>query len=188
MSSPSGAFGRLVERHYAILRSIAARAIRSRTVPEQMSPSSLVAETVLRLMAQRKQPQSEAHLRGLATVFMTRVLTDRVRARRALRRGSGRKDKSLDDPSVALDLSSGGDHIGQLSPGRVLVEHHELLNALEVLARTMPVEMEVLTLHIAAGIPMHRVAAMTGMSKRSADRAMAKGKQALAAHLQERLN
>lgn len=186
MSSPHGAFGRLVERHYAILRCIAARAIRSRALPERMSPTSLVAETVLRLMAQRNQPQSEAHLRGLATVFMTRVLSDRVRARRTQRRGSGRKDKSLDDPSVAIDFSSGGDQREQRSPIRVLIEQHDLLSALEVLARTIPVEMEILTLHIAAGIPMHRVAAMTGMSKRSADRAMAKGKQALAAHLQDR--
>jgi hypothetical protein len=40
-------FAKLVEQHYASLRRIAARAIRNRTSPERMSPTSLVAETIL---------------------------------------------------------------------------------------------------------------------------------------------
>ena len=98
-------FAKLVEQHYASLRRIAARAIRNRTHPERMSPTSLVAETVLRLMQQREKPKSEDHLRGLATVFMTRVLADASRTRMAQRRGGGKATRSMQDPTVEIDLS-----------------------------------------------------------------------------------
>lgn len=183
---PTGSFSRLVEGHYQILRRIAAGAIRDRAYPEQMSPTSLVAETVIRLMAQRNKPQSEDHLRGLATVFMTRVLADASRNRRAQRRGSGKAPKDVSDPSVELDLATRNDPSRGRSPIRTLIDTDELLSALEEHARTMPVQMEVVTLHLIAGIPMPRVAALTEMSERSAYRALEEGRQALAQHLRKR--
>ena len=68
--------GSLLEEHYAALRRLAARALRNAAYPERMSPTSLVAESMLRLMQQRVQPVSESHLRGLTAIFVARVLTD----------------------------------------------------------------------------------------------------------------
>ena len=99
-------FAELIEEHYATLRRLATRALRARAVPERMSPTSLVAESVMRLIQQREKPKSEEHLRGLATVFMARVLADHAKARLRLKRGGGRKTRSIDDPSIAFDLGS----------------------------------------------------------------------------------
>lgn len=182
----SRAFARLVEEHYAVLKRIAARAIRDRAYPEQMSPTSLVAESVLRIMRQRQKPRSEDYLRGLATVFMTRVLADQARARQAQRRGGGKGTKSLDDPAVELDLSLRARDPSKHSPVRSLVETQELLCALEELAHHMPRQMEVLTLHFLADISLPRVAELMGLSERTAYRSLEEGRKALAEHLKKK--
>jgi RNA polymerase sigma factor (sigma-70 family) len=176
-------FAKLVEQHYASLRRIAARAIRNRTSPERMSPTSLVAETVLRLMQQREKPKSEDHLRGLATVFMTRVLADASRTRRAQRRGSGRSTRSMSDPTVEIDLSLRARQSGDRTPIRSLVDRDELLRAMEHLAHELPRPMEIVTLHLVADIPLSRVAALVGVSERTAYRDLEEGRQALAKSL-----
>ena len=58
----SSSLASLVERNYAALREIAAREIRSRRVCRSISPTSLVGETMVRLMLQRAIPESDTHL------------------------------------------------------------------------------------------------------------------------------
>jgi RNA polymerase sigma factor (sigma-70 family) len=176
-------FAKLVEQHYASLRRIAARAIRNRTHPERMSPTSLVAETVLRLMQQREKPKSEDHLRGLATVFMTRVLADASRTRMAQRRGGGKATRSMQDPTVEIDLSLHARQAGERTPIRSLVDRDELLRAMEEIAHEHPRPMEIVTLHLVADIPLARVATLVGVSERTAYRDLEEGRRALAQRL-----
>ena len=80
------AFADLIAQHHDALRDIAVRTLRAQQETagfgaRAIAPTSLVADTVLRLMDQRELPTKPAHLRGLASIFMTRVIADRRRAR-----------------------------------------------------------------------------------------------------------
>lgn len=163
--------GSLLEEHYAALRRLAARALRNAAYPERMSPTSLVAESMLRLMQQRVQPVSESHLRGLTAIFVARVLTDQAKSRMCLKRGSGREAQSLDDVPTASDEEPHHEATG--------FDRTELLNALETLAESMPRQMEILTLHLVADIPLVRVAKLVGVSERTAYRDLDEGRLAL---------
>jgi len=172
-------FAELIEEHYATLRRLAARALRARTVPERMSPTSLVAESVMRLIQQREKPKSEEHLRGLATVFMARVLADHAKARLRLKRGGGRKTRSIDDPSIAFDLGSRS-RANEQGHADAPIDQSVLLDAMAIVAEDHPRAMEVLTLHVVGGIPLPRVAELVGISERTAYRELESGRAALA--------
>ena len=85
------AFAELVSQHYEQLKDIAQRTLRAEHETAgfgaaALAPTSLVTETVIRLMDQRDLPATDSHLRGLASVFMTRVIADRRRNRLAAKR------------------------------------------------------------------------------------------------------
>lgn len=181
MAAPT--FAELVEQHYATLRRLAARAIQNRSHPERMSPTSLVAESVLRLLRQREKPATEDHLRGLATVFMARVLADSAKSRRRRKRGEGRPPRSITDPAVEIDLSLRARASGERTPVRSLVDRDAMLQAMEELASELPRPMEIVTLHLVAEIPLARVAALVGVSERTAYRDLDEGRRALARKL-----
>jgi RNA polymerase sigma factor (sigma-70 family) len=178
-------FAQLVEQHYSALRRIAERSIRSRAYPASMSPTSLVAESVMRLLQQRERPMGEAHLRGLATVFMARVLADSAKSRMRQKRGGGLQRRSLADPSVSVEL---GTHVrasagtGGPSDGTA-IDRDELLGAMERVAEVMPRAMEIVTLHLVADIPLARTAELVGVSERTAYRDLQEGRKALADEL-----
>jgi len=180
---PSPSFRALIEQHYATLRQLAGRALRDRASVERMSPTSLVAECVVRLLRQHEEPVSEDHLRGLATVFMTRVLADSARKRMRQRNGADRQPRSLDETTVRLELSTDE----RMPDGRAVahaeIDRSELLQAMEALAHERPRQMEVVTLHVVAGIPMVRVAELVGVSERTAYRELEDGREALARKL-----
>lgn len=182
---PPQSFAALVETHYETLRRIASRAIKVRSYPERMSPTSLVAESVLRLLQQREKPASEEHLRGLATVFMARVLADAAKSRMRQKRGGGRRARSIEEPTVELDLSTRARAPDAPSPMRSLVDRDALLRAMEDIASEMPRPMEIVTLHLVADIPLARVADLVGVSERTAYRDLEDGRRALARKLRE---
>lgn len=163
--------GSLLEEHYVALRRLATRALRNKSRPERMSPTSLVAESMLRLLQQRVKPTSESHLRGLTAIFMARVLADHAKARMRQKRGSGRATRALDDSTIEVNGSS--------DIGATQFDRDELLDALESLAETMPRQMEILTLHLVADIPLVRTADLIGISERTAYRDLDEGRLAL---------
>lgn len=181
---PTPSFRALIEEHYATLRQLAGRALRDRASVERMSPTSLVAECMVRLLKQHEEPASEDHLRGLATVFMTRVLADSARHRMRQRHGADRQLRSLDDTTVRLELSTDERHPDGRAVGYADIDRDELLQAMEALALERPRQMEVLTLHVVAGIPIARVAELVGVSERTAYRELDDGRQALARKIQ----
>lgn len=172
----------LLEANYAVLRRIAARGIRNATRPDPVSPTSLVAECMVRLLQQRVQPVSESHLRGLTAIFVARVLTDQARARMRRKRGSGSAVRSLDDPSVnaAVEALASADQSSAACEAAHSSERFAMLDAMERLSESMPRQMEVVTLHLVADIPIARVATLVGVSERTAYRNLEEGRAALA--------
>lgn len=81
----------LVERNYSTLREIARRKLHRSPLAKTMSPTSLVAESVVRLMRQRALPSTAPHLSGLATILMAQALSDRAKGRLAAARKSSRQ-------------------------------------------------------------------------------------------------
>ena len=174
------AFAELVSQHYPALRDIATRTLRAENETgafgaAALAPTSLVTETVIRLMNQRELPSNDSHLRGLASVFMTRVIADRRRRRLADRRDARATQRLDTEAERSLE-------------GRAAAEG--LRNDLELLERAMidlattnPREMEVVTLHSVAGIPMERVAQLVDVSLATAHRDLASGRELLARRL-----
>jgi DNA-directed RNA polymerase specialized sigma24 family protein len=108
---------------------------------------------------------------------MTRVIADRRRNRLAAKRDvrlTQRLDTQAEDE--LHDTPPGGSE----TPRADL----ELLErAMIEQAATHPRQMEVVTLHSVAGIPMDRVAAMVGISPATAHRDFAEGRELLARRL-----
>ena len=177
-------FAQLVEKHYSVLRRIAERSIKARTYGAAMSPTSLVAESVMRLLQQREQPMREPHLRGLATVFMARVLADSAKSRMRQKRGGRLSRRSTDDPAVILNLVSPASSPSASDAEATAVDRDQLLHAMERIAERLPRAMEVVTLHLVANIPLARTAELVGVSERTAYRDLQEGRQALARELE----
>lgn len=162
---------RLVERNYASLRTIADREIAARKLARSVTPTSLVAETVVRLMRQRKIPRTAPHLCGLSTILMGQALADRARKARARKRNDGRRPLPLPE-DLHVDrrssLRGGSDQKSALLRDR-------LLEALQSLAPKHPREMEVITLRLVLEMPMDRIAKLVGVSLRTAYRDLNEG-------------
>ena len=162
---------RLVERNYAALRAIADREIAARNLARTVTPTSLVAEAVVRLMRQRKVPQTAPHLCGLSTILMGQALADRVRKSRARKRNGGQKPVPLPtdlqhDRRAALRMPQ---------DPKAAVLRDRLLEALQRLAIGHPREMEVITLRLVLEMPMDNVAKLVGISMRTAYRDLNEG-------------
>ena len=176
------AFAELVSQHYDQRKDIAQRTLRAEHETAgfgaaALAPTSLVTETVIRLMDQRDLPANDSHLRGLASVFMTRVIADRRRNRLAAKRDV-RLTQRLD--TQAEDELHDTPPDGSETPRADL---KLLERAMIEQAATHPRQMEVVTLHSVAGIPMDRVAAMVGISPATAHRDFAEGRELLARRL-----
>jgi DNA-directed RNA polymerase specialized sigma24 family protein len=170
----------LVERNYATLRRMASREIRSSRQAGTITPTSLVAESVMRLMKQRKLPSTDPHLCGLAAVLMAQALSDRSKLRRARKRGGGIRPESIGS-DVHVDRRRGRGVAADADPdlrGRVM--RLELLQHMAELSRTHPRMMEIVTLHVVLDMPMPKVAALLGVSVRTAYRELVSGRRKLA--------
>ncbi len=175
------AFAELVSQHYPALRDIATRTLRAESETAgfgaaALAPTSLVTEAVIRLMGQRELPANDSHLRGLASVFMSRVIADRRRRRLAAKRDA-RLTRRLDTEAEA-EL-----HARDSAAAAVRSDLEQLEVAMVELAATHPREMEVVTLHSVAGIPMERVAELVGVSLSSAHRDLVSARELLARRL-----
>lgn len=181
-SAEHAALRALVERNYATLREIARRRLRGSPLAKTMSPTSLVAESVVRLMKQRSLPTSAPHLSGLATILMAQALSDRSKTRRARKRDSGARMVQL-DPETPRDRRLGRSAADAANDARTASRQAELVQQMETLGREHPRRMEVVTLHLVLGIALPEVAAMLRISERTAFRELAAGRAALAVAL-----
>ncbi|MGA1466610.1 MAG: ECF-type sigma factor [Phycisphaerales bacterium] len=168
----------LVERNYASLRAIAAREIQTRRVCRSISPTSLVGETMVRLLRQRSIPETDPHLCGLATILMAKALADRGRRGRRLKRRSERPVLRIDDMVREDRRRKPADEERRQREFRV-----RLLGAMKALAAEHPREMEIVSLRLVLALPTLRVAAMVGISERTVYRKLDAGLQLIKHHL-----
>lgn len=83
----TSAHDRLMELVYGELKRLA-RAYLRREVPGQsLTPTALVHEAYLKLVDQRVHWHDRSHFFGVAAQAMRRIMVDRARARRAVKRG-----------------------------------------------------------------------------------------------------
>lgn len=94
----------LVPLVYDELRVIAHRHLAARGSNGTLATTALVNEAYIKLVDQSRAGwRDRAHFLALAAVAMRHVLTDRARARVALKRGGVRQRVSLDEQAVADD-------------------------------------------------------------------------------------
>ena len=149
-----------------------------------ISPTSLVAESVIRLMKQRSLPTNSPHLCGLATILMAQAIADRTKLRRAQKRGRGQKPLPIPGDVVVDHRRGRTSASGSASNERTgTISTAEILRHLEVLGASIPRTMEVVTLHLVLGIPLERVAEMLSISERTAYRELLNGRERLAQRL-----
>jgi RNA polymerase sigma factor (TIGR02999 family) len=140
---------------YAELREIAHRHRLTRGRDGTLATTALVHEVYLKLVDQSRATWTDrAHFLALAAVAMRHILSDRARARMAVKRGRAPHPVTLDEQLVATDASTDAlleieealDRLGRID-GRLatIVEcrffggltHEEIAEALGVTVRTV---------------------------------------------------
>ena len=144
---------------YEQLRAMAAGRMRQERPDQTLSATALVHEAYLRLVDQTAAPQWDGrwHFFGAAAEAMRRILVDRARSRRRLKRGGDRRREVLNDrsaPNVA-------------DPPEELLALDEALNRL---AAEQPQKAQLVKLRYFAGLTTEEAAQALGISVRTAGR------------------
>jgi len=153
---------RLLPLVYDDLRRLAAHKLARETPGQTLDATALVHEAYLRLQANEDgadAAQSWAnrrHFFAAAAEAMRRILVERARARRSVKRGGGRERLNLDDVTIASPER----------PDNLLA----LEEALKKLAVVEPQAAELVNLRYFAGQTMNDAAELLGLSLRSAHR------------------
>jgi RNA polymerase sigma factor (TIGR02999 family) len=145
---------------YEELRRLAADHLANEPAGQTLSPTSLVHEAYLRLAA-ADHWESPRHFYNAAALAMRHILIDRVRARRADKRGGGRTRVALDVAEPATDP---------------VVDYLDLDAALTGLAAEDELAAELIQLRFFAGLTRDAAAELLEISPRQADRVWAFGK------------
>lgn len=179
-TSEPAAFSVLVSRSYAGLKRLASMAIRENRDGRAIAsgPTSVLNEALGRITAQDARPRSEEQLRGLATITLRRVLSDRRRRREADKRGGGRAALSLSHDAVAL-LES----IGHASHRRESSER--VRAALAALLECEPRRGEALVLFVSSGLVVPQIAEILGVSSPTIERDLRFARAWIAAWLED---
>jgi RNA polymerase sigma factor (TIGR02999 family) len=98
--------GRITPLVYEQLRRIARRQRRGERADLTLSTTDLVHDSYVRLSAGQVMAEDPAHLLGIASVAMRRVLIEHARRHQALRHGGGQQRVSLDETTLAADQAS----------------------------------------------------------------------------------
>src|SRR5436190_2755015 len=98
-----GAAAQLLPLVYNELRKLAAHKMAQEAPGHTLQPTALVHEAWLRLLKPEEQARFEnrAHFFGAAAEAMRRILVDRAREKRALKRGGDVKRVDLDGVEIA---------------------------------------------------------------------------------------
>jgi RNA polymerase sigma factor (TIGR02999 family) len=99
-----GAAERLLPLVYDELRRLARARLAGERRPGAAQPTSLVHEAYLRLVGDRSTPwRNRAYFFGAAGEAMRRILVDRARERRALKRGGDLDRETFDDDLASIE-------------------------------------------------------------------------------------
>ena len=149
---------RLLPLVYDALRELASRRLGREAPGETLQATALVHEAYLRLVGgdPGRRWDGRGHFFAAAAEAMRRILVDRARDRRRLKRGGGRERIDLDLGSVSLD-----------APGDDLIALDE---ALTDLGREDPLCARLVALRFFAGLTQVEAAETLGLPRRTADR------------------
>jgi RNA polymerase sigma factor (TIGR02999 family) len=149
---------RLLPLVYDELRTLASRRLGREPPGQSLQATALVHEAYLRLAGGDpcRRWDGREHFFAAAAEAMRRILVDRARDRRRLKRGGGRGRVDLDLGSVPLDV-----------PGDDLIDLDE---ALTDLGREDPLCARLVTLRFFAGLTQAEAAEALGLARRTADR------------------
>ena len=154
----SQAAERLLPLVYDALRELASRRLGRETPGQTLQATALVHEAYLRLVGgdPGRRWDGRGHFFAAAAEAMRRILVDRARNRRRLKRGGGRERVDLDLDSLPLD-----------APGDDLIDLDE---ALTDLGREDPLCARLVALRFFAGLSQAEAAEALGLPSRTADR------------------
>jgi RNA polymerase sigma factor (TIGR02999 family) len=149
---------RLLPIVYDELRALASRRLGREAPGQSLQATALVHEAYLRLVGSDpdRRWDGRGHFFAAAAEAMRRILVDRARNRRRLKRGGGRGRVDLDLGSVPLD-----------APGDDLIDLDE---ALTELGREDPLCARLVALRFFAGLTQAEAAEALGLARRTADR------------------
>jgi RNA polymerase sigma factor (TIGR02999 family) len=136
---------------YGELRRIAARYMRQERPGQTLQPTALVNEAFLRLAGDgRARFAGKTHFVAIAAIAMRRILVERARARRALKRGGGPARVTLAEGLLA--------HAGKPIDVIALDEALRRLEALD------PEQVRIVELRYFGGLTVEETAAAVGVS------------------------
>jgi RNA polymerase sigma factor (TIGR02999 family) len=144
---------------YDELRRLAAQKLATENPGQTLQATALVPEAYLRLVdPDEERPwDNRVHFLAAAAEAMRRILIDRARARKRLKRGGDRRRQDLDLESLVEDDAPADDLI-------------DLDDAIARLNETDPQAAALVKLRLFAGLTMEQAALALGISRRSAER------------------
>jgi len=142
---------------YAELRKLAAARMAGELGTHTLQPTALVHEAWLRLVGSEQQAwKNRAHFFAAAAEAMRRILIDRARRKKALKRGARAAHIDLDRVDAAVEADE-----------ETLLQVNE---ALEKLAAQDPQSAELVKLRFFVGLDYSEAAEALGISQRTAKR------------------
>jgi RNA polymerase sigma factor (TIGR02999 family) len=159
---------------YDELRKLAAQKLAGEKPGQTLQATALVHEAYLRLVDAQKVRRwdSRGHFFAAAAEAMRRILLNRARDKKRLKRGGGRQRINLDQVEIALDTSD-----------------EQLLaldEALALLTVEDPGAAQLVSLRFFAGLTLKDAAASLGLAMRTAERQWAYARAWLYARLRRR--
>jgi RNA polymerase sigma factor (TIGR02999 family) len=157
---------------YQELRNLATARMMREAGTSTLQPTALVHEAYMRLIGKSGVDcnwQNRAHFFAAAAEAMRRILIDRARDKRALKRGGGWQKLELDLTQLTLELV----------PSEIV----DLDEALSALAQEEPKLAELVKLRFYAGLSHREAAEVQGISISTADRNWAYARAWLFRHL-----
>src|SRR3954463_9142766 len=150
------AAGELLPLVYAELRKLAARKLAQERPGQTLQATALVHEAYLRLVDTEKAQQwdSRGHFFAAAAEAMRRILVNRARDKRRLRRGGDRQRVELERAEFSYDVPD--------------LDVLALDEALDRLAREQPACAELVKLRFFAGLTQEDSARALGVTRRTA--------------------
>jgi len=154
----SGASEQLLPLVYDELRKLAAQRLAQERPGQTLQATALVHDAYLRLVGagESKDWNGRGHFFAAAAEAMRRILVNRARDKRRLKRGGGLERVPLDEAEIAHE--AGGLDVLAID------------EALDGLAREEPACAELVKLRFFAGLTQEESAQVLGVTRRTADR------------------
>ena len=173
-SGESGAADLLFVRLYDELRRLSGAYVAAERHGATLSATDLVHEAYLKLIASDDWA-GRAHFMAVAARAMRQILTDRARARRALKRGGVTRAVTLDYDLLGVRLP-----VAEQAPLQQVLDVNDALEKLSAHDEQLG---RLVELRFFGGLEVREVAEVLGVSERTAARQWARAKAHLLAEL-----